>query len=373
MQLKEAESGSYPKKVYIRDNEYNFTIEGVIMSSIHYFPRYSQKENMVTNNTLLLFSRLYNHSNDQFNRFINTLFEGTNIEQLDTTIQFHQQVRSKRSVPDAVIEQQSFKIIIETKLYGHENIEQIRKHCDSFDNEDKQIFLWIDKESISIEYYKEIKRVISEINDQEGKQIVFVPTTFKDICRAFNEVLSQFDWEMIVLIEDYEAFCYESGLIDNADTKMRVVLAGTTFQQNLQYNIYYAPSDRGYQNHLYLGLYKEKAVRSVGKLISSADIRYDPKSDRIEIIETQLGKVTESQLADIKKVIREAKDDFGYDLTEGHRFFFVEKFYETEYLKPTKGALMGQKYFDLADIKGYSTDMDAEKVANLIREKEWQY
>ncbi len=32
------------------------------MSNIHYFPRYSQKENMVTNNTLLLFSQLYNNS-----------------------------------------------------------------------------------------------------------------------------------------------------------------------------------------------------------------------------------------------------------------------------------------------------------------------
>lgn len=30
------------------------------MSSIHYFPRYSQKENMVTNYTMLLFTRLYN-------------------------------------------------------------------------------------------------------------------------------------------------------------------------------------------------------------------------------------------------------------------------------------------------------------------------
>lgn len=348
-------------------------IEGVIMSSIHYFPRYSQKENMVTNNTLLLFSRLYNHSNDQFNRFINTLFEGSNIEQLDTTIQFHQQVRNKRSVPDAVIEQQSFKVIIETKLYGQENIKQITKHCDSFNNEDRQIFLWINKESISKQYYKEIISALNEINEQKGKKISFVPTTFKDICRAFNEVLSQFDREMIALVEDYEAFCYESRLIDNADTKMRVVLAGTTFEQNLQYNIYYAPSDRGYQKHLYLGLYKNKAVRAVGKLISSADIRYDQKNDKIEINETQLGTITDNQKMDVKKVIIEAKENFGYDLIEGHRFFFVEKFYETEHLKPTKGALMGQKYFDLADIKGYSTDMDAEKIANLIREKEWQY
>ncbi len=40
------------------------------MSEIHYFQRYSQKENVITNNTLLLFSRLYNHSPQKFNLFL---------------------------------------------------------------------------------------------------------------------------------------------------------------------------------------------------------------------------------------------------------------------------------------------------------------
>lgn len=37
------------------------------------------------------------------------------------------------------------KIYIETKLYGQQNIGQIEKHFESFKNEDKQIFLWINK------------------------------------------------------------------------------------------------------------------------------------------------------------------------------------------------------------------------------------
>jgi len=51
------------------------------MSTIHYFQRYSQKENMVTNNTMLLFSRLYHHSTNQFNQFLKTFnrFVGENI------------------------------------------------------------------------------------------------------------------------------------------------------------------------------------------------------------------------------------------------------------------------------------------------------
>lgn len=50
------------------------------MASIHYFPRYSQKENMVTNNTLLLFSRLYNNSPYKFKLFMNNLLEDSEVE-----------------------------------------------------------------------------------------------------------------------------------------------------------------------------------------------------------------------------------------------------------------------------------------------------
>lgn len=42
---------------------------------------------MVTNNTLLLFSRLYNNSADKFKRFINSVLEDSGIE-IDASIIF---------------------------------------------------------------------------------------------------------------------------------------------------------------------------------------------------------------------------------------------------------------------------------------------
>lgn len=62
----------------------------------------------------------------------------------------------------------------------------------------------------------------------------------------------------------------------------------------------------------------------------------------------------------------EAKDEFGYIISEGHRFFFVTQFFETEFVKPTKGGLIGQKYFDLADIDGYKKEMDTQEIAKLL-------
>ncbi len=73
------------------------------MADIHYFPRYSQKENMVTNNTLLLFNRLYQHHTHRFKQFINLILEDSDLE-LDTTVKFSQQVKGTGSIPDAVVE-----------------------------------------------------------------------------------------------------------------------------------------------------------------------------------------------------------------------------------------------------------------------------
>lgn len=342
------------------------------MSAIHYFPRYSQKENMVTNNTLLLFSRLYNNSADKFKRFINAVLEDKNIE-LDTTVKFRQQEKGQGSIPDGVIEQESFKVIIETKLYGQQNLEQIEKHFKSFSNEDKQIFLWINKEPIEEKYCAQIISKLNEINNGKQKKISFASTTFKEICRIFNDNILEYDIEMKELIEDFEAFCSETGLIDNAETKMRVILAGNTYEQNMENSIYYATCERGYQKYKYLGLYKDKAVRGIGEVIGSADILYDFSKDEITVLNVQLGKISEVQKETVKNVVLEAQYKFGNDISKGHRFFFIQKYYETDYIKPTKGGLMGQKYFDLADIDGYNKLMTTEQIAELLKSKEWDY
>jgi hypothetical protein len=43
------------------------------MSEVHYFPRYSQPENVVTNNTLLLLLRLREYSRYKFENFMEKL------------------------------------------------------------------------------------------------------------------------------------------------------------------------------------------------------------------------------------------------------------------------------------------------------------
>ena len=80
---------------------------------IHYFQRYHEKENVATANTMLLLSRFYQYSSDKFFRLLKQEFLGNGFE---PEISFNLQKKSVDSIPDATITQESFKIVVETKL-----------------------------------------------------------------------------------------------------------------------------------------------------------------------------------------------------------------------------------------------------------------
>lgn len=56
-----------------------------------------------------------------------------------------------------------------------------------------------------------------------------------------------------------------------------------------------------------------------------------------------------------------------FEIAKGHRFFFVDQFYETKFKKKSANALLGIKYFDLANIEGFSAEMDTKKNCRLAK------
>lgn len=61
-------------------------------------------------------------------------------------------------------------------------------------------------------------------------------------------------------------------------------LAGTIIDFNISNNIYYDKSERGFRAHDYLGLYKQKRVRAIGKICAritafetETGVKYTPK------------------------------------------------------------------------------------------------
>lgn len=339
------------------------------MSKVHYFQRYHQKENVVTNNTLLLFSRLYNYSPNKFKQFIDTL---TDIE-INVGVDFSQQSKSKSSVPDGIITQSSFKIVIETKLFDNFNNYQLTNHLEEFNSEKKQILLALAPEYINDNQKNKLIEEVSNFNIDKKKNINFVNVTFKKIIETYRELIFDYDVELKDIIDDFEDFCSLFSLLPNNNPRMLVIACGWTINHNFRNNVYYDPDDRGYSRCTHMGIYKDKKVQGIGKIENIITAHIDNDGNLIVTNQTN-GVPTNEQIQNIINIVNDAKIDLGWNIAEGHKFFCVDSFEKTSFLKNTPNGLFGRRYFDINDYVGEKSDTNlaTSEYAEKLKKIDWE-
>ncbi|GGA72588.1 hypothetical protein [Salinicoccus roseus] len=325
----------------------------------------------MTNNTLLLFSRLYHHDSRVFKEFLNQLPNDEQTMPINSTIKFEQQTSANHSVPDGAITQESFKIVIETKLYGQEDIDQIIKHTDSFDGEKNKYLMLINVHQIHEDYKVKIRNKLNE----KGTDVQLIDTAFEDIITSFRSVINEYDTEMSMIIDDYEDYCNGANLISIEDRLMRALPVGDTLDHNFKYKLYYAPASRSYnRRHRYLGLYTRKEIKGVGKieLIVDADYYKESKKFKWEVVEGNKDQLTDEVIDNIVQSMFHGEEEFGYQIYKGHRFFIVPEFIETKFEKVSPGGLLGAKYFDLTDYGLVKEELDTQLIAEKLKEETWK-
>lgn len=336
------------------------------MSSIHYFQRYSQPENVATNNTLLLLSRLYQHSPNNFKGFLNDLLDDTDLE---AGILFNQQNRGKGSIPDGNISQTSFKVVLETKLHQQFSVQQLKEHLKSFGKEENKILLSLSPKMPSSPLQKQIKAEVKKFNKLNNTTVKYIPTTFQSIVEKFRNTLEDYDYDLIPIIDDYEDYCINDKLITDDEYRMRAVTCGWTLTENFKYNLYYDKVEDGYSDHAYVGIYSDKSIRGIGKLsnIIEADLLANGQLQ----IKSSTSTPTAQQKQNIIQVIAAAKKNNNWNIATGHNFFCVEKFWQTDFRKTTKYPLQGTKFFNLKTELKLTTLPTTDKIANLLKTKTW--
>lgn len=197
-----------------------------------------------------------------------------------------------------------------------------------------------------------------------------INTTFEMMANAIRDVIDDRDYEMQDVLEDYLNYCYKDGLILVSDSwkYLRMQLAGTTIDFNINNNLYYDKAERGFRACDYLGLYKQKSVRAIGKICAritavetEAGVKYTP----------EFGEMTDERKQMIANAMADG-DSHGYDLrTIEHRYFFVEQFYKTDFKKITSGGSMGTRIFDLSNFLGTDDMPEVEQIAELLKTKSW--
>lgn len=330
------------------------------MSKLHYFQRYDSKENWVTNATLLLLSRLYHYNRLKFETIINSILVDSNLS-LNIGVDFSQQQWGQNSVVDGVISQESFKVVIETKLYDNFSTDQLIRHLDAFNNGYSQrILLALSKRKVDNNIKSEI---IKTLQDEKYKDVKFASTTYEDIYQIISSNLSEYDLEMKEIVDDYIALCSEHGLTNIENRTMLAFTAGESLAENFKYNIYYDPITRNHNSKFkYIGLYANKAIVAVGKLEKIVCCDYvDGK-----LVSTNgydLDKLSKEEYRRIKETIENTEY---YDLEHANKFFLVDNFYRTNFIKTSFSSVRAKRYFWLDEVEGFKDGMTAQQVAKIL-------
>lgn len=326
------------------------------MGSIHHFQRYSSKENVITNNTLRLLGQVYNDSPERLESLLSSVVDGIAI---DIDLQMAQQERGPESVPDGGLFQPSLRIVIETKRGGSFSAGQLERHLDAFNAEDQKLLLLLTARQPD-------ERKLEQVEKAAGKVgVTFGNVTFSDLIDALigeEGIVSEYETDLRSIVRDYESFCSERGLLPDDDI-LRAVPCGNTHELNVDCDLYYMPASRGYRSHQYVGVYYDKSIRHVGKLI------HDVEVERLDgTLEGEIEDLTEEE----RERIHEAMDRRP-GIQQGVRFFLVDQFYPTDFSKESKHGMRSAQYFNLRRHLQVEWHLrPTEEIAARLEEADWE-
>ncbi len=337
---------------------------------IHYFQRYHSKENVVTSNTMLMLARLYNYNADKFFTMINALILG---EDETPEITFNLQVAGDDSVPDAVISQKSFKIVVETKLYNQYGLDQLTNHLKQFADEEIKVLLTIDPKPMKNKMLEDLAIKLANYNTGRLAElktpVKHTNLTFEQLIKAMEDIVDDRDTEIIAVLDDFKAYCFDERLISDREKWMRAVTAGRTLRDNIELNLYYDDAAHSFSDHGYIGLYSNKSIRAVGRLEKTVVVNPGDESP----YNTETGEaLTDFESDNIRSAMKRAKEN-GYSLDDvPHRFFLVDKFYAMDFRKASKNPIQKSKFFNLGEMLGYEKMPDTAEIAKDLNGKTWE-
>ena len=127
--------------------------------NIHYFQRYHAKENVATANTI---------------RFLKTEYFS---DSFNPEITFRLQEKSVDSIPDATITQESFKVVVETKMFDWFHDDQLLHHLNSFGDEKYKVMITLAPELMEEGKKAIFEEKLKEYNEKQHHPIIHIKET----------------------------------------------------------------------------------------------------------------------------------------------------------------------------------------------------
>jgi len=261
------------------------------------------------------------------------------------------------------------RIFIETKRGGNVDADQIRRHFKSMATNTAspgrgEILIALTKEPIPDTERKTLA-------DEGAKQrITFAAVTFSQIVEALRAQCADYERELLAIVEDYDSYLAEEGLLEERNQWLVVFPCGTSINENERFGLYYEPPSRpSKRNYRFIGIYNRKAIAFVGTVVAIAVSIYEGGKC---VLTEEAGQLTDDHRKRIAGVI--AATPY-YDLKEDHRFYLVDSFASTDAKKTSPGGIMGLRYLDLSKMvpsynprNSYTTD----ELAAALKGATWE-
>lgn len=337
------------------------------MAVLNQFQQYSQGENTVTNNVLLMLSNLYEINPKYYEEFIKGLTEDS--DNYEVIPSFRQQVGNKGDgIIDGHIQVKATKIIIETKLHGLEWVEKLIKYEKSFEKYEYSLLFHLSSKKYS---NKKVDQIENKLAEKRGVgKINFFSLTYQDLVDQLKELASNYQYENYLqrLNEHFEAYCLGMGLMPRSNHILRAMACGQSFDLNIKHQFYFDLANRGYSSFNYLGIYKWKSVRYIGKVENIIIADWDDIKGLT--IKDSKNDVTDDQE---KRLIAAIKDslDKGWTVDYNHRFFLLKDFEKTDFKKTSPGGIFRVRYFNLENILE-KVPKQMKQIANDLKTIEWK-
>ncbi|NUQ77799.1 MAG: hypothetical protein HUU21_30045 [Polyangiaceae bacterium] len=336
------------------------------MHEVHYFQRFSKKEDVVTNNTLLLFNRLQHHNARVFEEVLREVL--SNDDLVVGAVLKEQEESTGKTIADGVIRQRSFHIVLETKLYPSFNVGQLTGHLCAFDSSTAELEVLLLLAPQEPAHLSAAYEAVQAYNRKRNKSVQIAWTTFAQIVERCRDAIPEHERVMVEMLDDYEDFCDSESLLSKSDDGLLVVGCSHSLPDNLEFRLYYDPK-QSHRPAKYIGFYKDKAIQAIGVL--EKVVRVDRTKGGLQLISG--GPLT----ADEKNRIGKAMDHahvYGWDITRGCYFFLAGDVEPTMYRKHTKYPLRNRRYFDLRQELNLDEKKplpDLKTLAKQLRDATW--
>ncbi|MCM8568557.1 hypothetical protein NE848_04155 [Gramella jeungdoensis] len=337
------------------------------MAVLNQFQQYSQGENTVTNNVLLMLSNLYEINPKYYEEYIRGLTEDSdNYEVIPT---FLQQFNNRGDgFIDGHIQIKASKIIIETKLHGLEWIDKLLKYSKSFDHNEYKLLFHL---SSSKYPQSDIEKINTRLKNGGLKgKVNFHSITYQDLVDQLKELAKNYTYEQYLqrLNEHFEAYCLGMGLMPRSSHILRAMACGQSFDLNVKHKFYFDLASRGYSDFNYLGIYKWKSVRYIGKVENVIVANWD-ETEGLEVLDKKFD-ITKDQENRLIDAIKESIEN-GWGVDNDHRFFLLKDFEETDFNKTSPGGIFRVRFFNLEDYFD-EVPKNMKELALQLKTKSWE-